>query len=180
MQAARSVLSRTLALAVVAAASACARVSAYAQVDLYSLEAAYIYNFTEFTEWPAARGENAALNVCVNPHTPLGTTLAKLSGRAVAGKTWSVKPIPDGATLAVCNVLIVDDASASAAAKTAAARDLPILIVRPADVDGGDVRNVVTLFREGDRLRFDIDNTEAARRHLALSSKLLRLARNVT
>lgn len=178
MQAARSVLSRTVAL--VLAALACAQASAYAQVDLYSLEAAYIYNFTEFTEWPAGHGENTALNVCVNPHTALGATLAKLSGRAVSGKTWSVKPIPDGAAIAACNVLIVEDASAAAAAKAAAARDLPILIVRPAEVDSVDGRNVVTLYRDGDRLRFDIDNTEAARRHLALSSKLLRLARNVT
>ncbi|WP_116137749.1 YfiR family protein [Trinickia diaoshuihuensis] len=178
MHVARTALHRTVAL--VLAASACTRMSAHAQVDLYSLEAAYIYNFTQFTEWPAARGDGAALTVCVNPHSPLGATLGKLTGRAVSGKTWSVKPIPEGAAVSACQVLIADDASASAVAKTTAARDLPILIVRPADVDGGDARNVITLFRDGDRLRFDIDNTEAARRHLTLSSKLLRLARNVT
>ncbi|MGG1946970.1 YfiR family protein [Trinickia sp. NRRL B-1857] len=171
-------LSRCVVL--VLAASACARITAHAQVDIYSLEAAYIYNFTEFTEWPSAHTDGASLNVCVNPRTALGATLAKLSGRAVSGKTWAVKPIPDDATIATCNVLIVEDAPAGNVAKSASARDLPILVVRPADVDAGDARNVVTLFRDGDRLRFDIDNTEAARRHLVLSSKLLRLARNVT
>lgn len=167
-------------MVLVLAASACARITAHAQVDIYSLEAAYIYNFTEFTEWPSAHTDGASLNVCVNPRTALGATLAKLSGRAVSGKTWAVKPIPDDATIATCNVLIVEDAPAGNVAKSASARDLPILVVRPADVDAGDARNVVTLFRDGDRLRFDIDNTEAARRHLVLSSKLLRLARNVT
>ena len=164
----------------VLAASACAQIIAHAQVDMYSLEAAYIYNFTEFTQWPSTHADGASLNVCINPRSPLGATLAKLSGRAVSGKTWAVKPIPDSATIATCNVLIVEDASAGNVAKSASARDLPILIVRPADVDVGDARNVVTLFRDGDRLRFDIDNTEAARRHLVVSSKLLRLARNVT
>lgn len=153
---------------------------AHAQVDLYSLEAAYIYNFTEFTEWPAAPGGSTALTVCVGAHSPLGATLAKLDGRAVSGKTWSVKPIPDGAALASCNVLIVDDAASNAITKAAPGRDLPLLVVRTADVDAAEGRYVVMLFREGDRLRFDIDNTEAVHRRLGLSSKLLRLARNVT
>lgn len=151
---------------------------AYAQVDLYSLEAAYIYNFTEFTVWPAAPAGSNSLTVCVSAHSPLGATLTKLDGRAVAGRTWSVKPIADNAALPACNVLIVDDPASTALANAAPA--LPILVVRTADSDGGDIRSVITLFREGDRLRFDIDNTEAVRRRLGLSSKLLRLARNVT
>ncbi|MGN6314945.1 YfiR family protein [Trinickia sp.] len=151
----------------------------HAQVDLYSLEAAYIYNFTEFTEWPPARA-GSALVVCVNPHTALGATLAKLEGRLVSGKAWSVKPIPDGAAIAGCSVLIVDDAASSAAARAASGRDVPMLVVRAAESDASDGAYVVTLVRDGDRLRFDIDNKEAVRRHLALSSKLLRLARNVS
>lgn len=162
------------------AASACAEMRAHAQVDLYSLEAAYIYNFTEFTEWPATPAGSATLTVCVGAHSPLGAALAKLDGRAVSAKTLSVKPIPDGAALAACNVLIVDDAASNAVTKAAPGRDLPMLVVRTADADAGEGRYIVTLFREGDRLRFDIDNTEAVHRHLGLSSKLLRLARNVT
>ncbi len=166
------------------AAGACAQLGAQAQVDLYSLEAAYIYNFTQFTEWPAAPAGSAALTVCVGGRSPLGAALAKLNGRAVSGRTWNVKPLPDGSAVSACNVLIVDDASSNAVSKDAAARNLSLLVVRTADADadadGGDGRYIVTLLREGDRLRFDIDNTEAARRHLGLSSKLLRLARNVT
>ncbi|WP_220274704.1 YfiR family protein [Trinickia dinghuensis] len=165
---------------VVLAASACARMSAHAQVDLYSLEAAYIFNFTQFTEWPAAPAAGTVLTVCVNPRTPLGAMLAKLDGRAVAGKTWSVKPMSEGTAVTACDVLIVDDATSNAATKASPTSDLPILVVRTADADASDGHYVVTLFREGDRLRFDIDNTEAVRRHLGLSSKLLRLARNVT
>lgn len=151
---------------------------AHAQVDLYALEAAYIYNLTQFTEWPAPHAGGTTLTVCANPHTPLGSMLAKLEGRPVSDRTWSVKPMPEGATVTTCNVLIVDDASA--VAKAVPARDLPILVIRTAEVDTTDTHSVVTLFRDGDRLRFDIDNTEAMHRHLGLSSKLLRLARNVT
>lgn len=58
--------------------------------------------------------------------------------------------------------------------------DAPILIVRAAEAGESEGPWVVTLVREGDKLRFDIDNKEALRRHLSLSSKLLRLARNVS
>lgn len=176
MRAARSALSRTVLFALTACAFL--QMPARAQVDLYSLEAAYIYNFTEFTEWPGAQA-GGALTVCVEPRTELGVALGKLSGRAVSGKTWSVKPIPEGGAVSACNVLIVDSAASSAAAKAASAHDSPTLIVRAADADAGDTPYIVMLMREGDRLRFDIDNKEAARRHLGLSSKLLRLARNV-
>jgi hypothetical protein len=178
MRTARTWLTRTVVFAL--GAVAWISTPAYAQVDLYSLEAAYIYNFTEFTEWPAPRPGGGALIVCANPHNALWAMLAKLEGRTVSGKTWSVKATPEGSGVAACDVLIVDDAATSAAIKAAPARDLPILVIRPADADTGDGPGIVTLFREGDRLRFDIDNTEAVRRRLALSSKLLRLARNVT
>jgi hypothetical protein len=176
MQAARSPLSRTVLFAL--SVCACLQMPAHAQVDLYSLEAAYIYNFTEFTEWPGAQ-TGGALTVCAEPRTELGVALGKLSGRAVAGKTWSVKPIPEGGAIGACNVLIVDSAVSSAAAKSASAHDAPMLVVHATDADAGDTPYVVMLTRDGDRLRFDIDNKEAARRHLGLSSKLLRLARNV-
>lgn len=169
-------MSRTVLFAL--AACAFLQMSAHAQVDLCSLEAAYIYNFTEFTEWPGAQTAGT-LTVCVEPHTELGVALGKLNGRAAAGKTWSVQPIPEGDAVGACNVLIVDDAASSAAAKSASAHDAAMLIVRAADADVGEAPYIVTLTRDGDRLRFDIDNKEAARRHLGLSSKLLRLARNV-
>lgn len=179
MRAARTSLSRTAVLAL--AACACLRTPALAQVDLYSLEAAYIYNFTEFTQWPAAYADGT-LVVCANPHTELGATLSKLDGRSVSGRAWNVKPIPEGAAVARCNVLVVDGIASSAAMKAASVRDAPMLVVRAVDTDiePAEYPYVVTLVREGDRLRFDIDNKEAARRHLALSSKLLRLARNVS
>lgn len=171
-------MSRIVFVLLALAACAGLQMPAHAQVDLYSLEAAYIYNFTEFTEWPGAQ-PSGALTVCVEPRTELGVALGKLNGRAVAGKTWSVKPIPEAGAVGACNVLIVEDAASSAAAKSASAHDAPTLIVRAADAEAGDAPYIVMLTRDGDRLRFDIDNKEAARRHLGLSSKLLRLARNV-
>lgn len=154
-------------------------VPVYAQVDLSSLEAAYIFNFAQFTEWPAAAVRGPSLVLCVNPRAEIGAALAKLDGRPVGKRTLAVHALPDTAGIAGCGLLVVDDSSSAAAAlKAAQATDLPLLIVRTAD--GGDGPCVIALVRDGDRLRFDIDNKEATRRHLGLSSKLLRLARNVS
>lgn len=179
MRAPRSTFCRLTVILIAVAASAGLWLTANAQVDLDSLEAAYIYNFTQFTEWPATYG-GGTLAVCVNPHSELGVMLAKLEGRVVSGKTWSVKPIPADPGSEGCSVLIVDDSAAGTAMHAAITPDAPILIVRAAEAGESEGPWVVTLVREGDKLRFDIDNKEALRRHLSLSSKLLRLARNVS
>jgi len=150
----------------------------YAQVDLFSLEAAYIFNFTAFTEWPSTRAASTSLMICAGKGE-IGAALAKLEGRPVATRTWHLRTLSDGANPAGCDVLVIDGSLAvSSVIKSALSADSPLLVVRTPDAPEGP--GVVLLVRQGDQLRFDIDNSEAARRHLGLSSKLLRLARNVT
>jgi len=166
------------AAACLLAVAACLRGTAHAQVDLFSLEAAYIFNFTAFTEWPATRSASTSLMICAGKGE-IGAALAKLEGRPVAARTWHLRALTDGANPAGCDVLIIDSSLAiSSAIKSALSADSPLLVVRTPDAPEGPC--VVMLVRQGDQLRFDIDNSEAARRHLGLSSKLLRLARNVT
>lgn len=155
------------------------RMPARAQVDLFSLEAAFVFNFTAFTDWPAARARMAKLVVCANPRGAANFSLSKLEGRVIAARTWHVQPLTDNTDMTTCDVLVVDGSvSNGGAVKSALASDLPLLVVRTSDAPEGPY--VILLVRQGDQLRFDIDHREAARRHLDLSSKLLRLARKVT
>ena len=171
---------RKLAVTVIVLAiAACLRGNAHAQVDVFSLEAAYIFNFTAFTEWPAARSTSTSLMICAGGKGEIGAALAKLEGRRVATRAWHLRALSDGDNPTGCDVLVIDSSLAiSGAIKSALSADSPLLVVRTPDAPEGPC--VVLLVRQGDQLRFDIDNREAARRHLGLSSKLLRLARNVT
>lgn len=171
---------RKLAAAVIVLAIAvCLRANVHAQVDVFSLEAAYIFNFTAFTEWPTTHSASTSLMVCAGSKGEIGAALAKLEGRQVATRTWHLRALSDGANPAGCDVLVIDGSLAvSSGIKAALSADSPLLVVRTPDAPEGP--SVVLLIRQGDQLRFDIDNSEAARRHLGLSSKLLRLARNVT
>ncbi|RDK02411.1 YfiR family protein [Paraburkholderia lacunae] len=152
--------------------------SAYAQVDVSALKAAYIFNFTEFTTWPLGSLSDAALVVCANRDTELGAALAKLDGRNKGGRLWSVVPLPTRSGQCRCNVVVLESgAPIPSAVKEVLASDQPVLVV--SDFDTGDHTAIIRLFTEDNHLRFDIENQQALHRHLTLSSKLLRLARNV-
>jgi hypothetical protein len=65
----------------------------------------------------------------------------------------------------------------SAAVKALLASDAPVVIV--SEVDTAEQGWVIRLVRDGDHLKFDINVSEASRRRITLSSKLMRLARTV-
>lgn len=167
------------AAATILVTAACLRGTVLAQVEVFSLEAAYIFNFTAFTEWPATHSQSTSLVVCSGSRSEVGASLAKLEGRQVAALSWHVRTLSDGENPAGCDVLVMDGSlPVSGPIKAALSADTPLLVVCTPDAPENPC--VILLIREGDQLRFDIDNSEAARRHLRLSSKLLRLARNVT
>ncbi|HVL76348.1 MAG TPA: YfiR family protein [Noviherbaspirillum sp.] len=142
------------------------------------LKAAFIYNFTLFTEWPAEAGfEGGALNVCVNPASGLREPLQALTDKPVRGRRMAVRVLTAVDGLRGCDALVLDDADrARGGALIAAARALPVLTI----ADGPEVAgSIIALAREGDRLVFDVDTAAARRSNLKLSSRLLRLARTV-
>jgi hypothetical protein len=162
-------LLRPVAILGLAAALAAAQ-AAHAQVSEVELKAAFVYNFALFTDWsqellPAGK----PLSICARAAAPQTDALRQLRGRTVSGHAVSVSASPDAGP---CHVLLYQpDASPTPAAPGALTIcDGPAPACRDA---------VITLVREGDRIRFDVDSAQARARGLSLSSKLLRLARRV-
>lgn len=150
----------------------------HAQVDESVLAAAYIYNITQFTTWPAGALPDSKLLTCVSGQSSLGVELGKLAGKSAGGHSWAVAPLASNDNLAKCNVIVLEkDTSISKALADNLASDRPALVISTFDM--GSRPWVVRLFTEDSHIRFDIDRTEAVRRHLSLSSRLLSLARNV-
>lgn len=155
---------------------------ALAEPDLFSIEAEYVSNFAAFTDWPPARSNTRHLIVCIRPQSHLAAALARLEGRFISTRVCHLRYVTgSNHDLAACDVLVVDGNGsfpAQARANPTWAPDLPLLIIGAVDAPAGPY--VIRLLREDGRLRFYIDNNEALRRHLRLSSKLLRLARKVS
>lgn len=164
---------RAVAVVVLAAASAVVWES-HAQVSEAELKAAFIYNFALFTEWPQdSLAGGQTLLVCATQDERQLVALRRLQGKTVAGHQIAVTA--SAGKTERCHVVLYDPDARVLTAEAAAAGALTVC-------DGPQhacADAVVTLLREGDRIRFDVDTARAKARRLSLSSKLLRLARRV-
>jgi hypothetical protein len=146
------------------------------------IKAAYIFNFTKFIGWPASAftGTSDPLNVCVTAEAAVLRSVERvLAGERVEGRPLRVvSPLPEDA--ASCHVLFVGRGGSERGLRfMAQAGTAPMLTVGDSPrflQQGGMIAFVV----ENRRVRFDINVPVAERAGLKLSSKLLRVARNVT
>jgi hypothetical protein len=156
------------------------RLESHAQVDEAALKAAFIFNFTVFVTWPPGALADEHVVVCVGAGGTITPALQKLSGRAANGVTWVVRVIEPGEGGAnACNVVVVSGADAAARAlRSFVAARQPVLVIGT-DEEAAQAAPGILLFRDGDHVRFDIDNSQLVRRNLMASSRLLSLARSV-
>ncbi|ACC74119.1 YfiR family protein [Paraburkholderia phymatum] len=171
--------SKIAASAVAGAMAACLCIrSTRAQVDESVLTAAYVYNMTQFVTWPAGSLTDTQLVVCASGQGGLSSELEKFAGKATGGRIWTVAALAGNEKPSRCNVIVLErETPVSRALADVLASDSPVLVI--ANFDMGSRPWIVRLFTEDDHIRFDIDKSEAGRRRLSLSSRLLRLARSV-
>lgn len=167
----------SLALATLVALGLCTSRSR-AEVDEPVLTAAYIYNITQFTNWPDDALAASELVVCTSGQSSLATELGRLAGKPVKGRAWVAESLAANSNPSKCNVLVIErDTAISRPLAELLASDRPVLVITNAEL--GTRRWTVKLFTDDNHIRFDIDRGDAGRRHLSLSSRLLSLARSV-
>lgn len=158
----------------------CATCRADAPAREYQVKAAFIFNFTQFIEWPADAfpNEGAPFVVAVVGKDPFDGALEKImSGKTVRGRSIEVQHFATAADIKHCQILFVpasEDASlGDILAKTA--KD-SVLVVGESDsvMDAGAA---VRLFLEDAKMRFELNTDVCDAAKLRVSSKLMRLAR---
>jgi hypothetical protein len=144
----------------------------------YDVKAAFLLNFSRFVEWPGGR-RGQPFRLCALEPDPFGPRLEA----AAAGETWEGRPIeirrlttvPD----AECHLLYVPaPATARFLTSQKTLSGQPVLVVgESADFlsNGGMIR----LFVESNRVRFSVNQKACEAVGLRVSSRLLRLAREV-
>ena len=146
-----------------------------------NIKAVFLFNFSKYVTWPAIKmGDRspAELRICV----PGGDSFFPVLEAAVQGEEIDGKPLQpvalDGLDDArTCQILFVGDSqTADAQDWLSAVRNLQVLTVAEGALTDD---TVIAFVRDGNRVRFDINRGAAARRGLNVSSKLLRLARQV-
>lgn len=146
-----------------------------------NVKAVFLFNFAKYVTWPPVNlGDRspAEVRVCVTANDAFFALLkAAVQGEDIDGKP--LLPIAlDGLDEAkTCQILYVGDSrTADAKAWFEAVKGSQVLTVADGPLNDD---SVIAFVRDSNRIRFDINRAAAGRRNLNVSSKLLRLAREV-
>lgn len=146
----------------------------------YAVKATFVYKFAGFVDWPPASfgSPMSPVTICVLGSDPVATLIDQAAaGQQVGERAVAVTHLQMFDRNSGCHILYVA-ANIAAADAVNAARGEPVLTVVNS-ARAGAVGSIVTFVVQDNRVQFDIDDAAAAESGLAISSKLLSLARAV-
>src|SRR5579872_5802142 len=154
----------------------------HAQSKEYQIKAAFLFNFTQFVEWPAVAfsGADAPLCVGVLGDDPFGPALEEtFRGESVQNHKLSVRHAQKVEDLADCQMVFVSKSENARVSEILAKFDSrPVVTV--SEVDGFARRGgTIDFYRENNKVRFEINLGSARQSGLKISSQLLGLGKLV-
>jgi len=148
----------------------------------YQIEAAYIYNFVRFVDWPpqAFASTNAPMVIGVLGKNVFGGSLQQIiNGKKINGHELQWAQIDSATEATNCQVVFISDSEKSHLSKILGLlQGANILTVSEADNFIGDGGMIYLFIDEENKVRFQINNDAARKAGLTISSKLLSLAAN--
>jgi hypothetical protein len=146
----------------------------------YQVKAAYLFNFTKFTEWPVAvLPPGAPILICVAGRDPFGESLGTLETRVVQNHPIHIRRDVRTESLRGCHVVFVtepDERIEQAVLRSAEATSALTVSDREGFVERGGTIGMLT---RDSRILFEINVEAGQRAGLKLSSQMLKLARAV-
>lgn len=146
-------------------------------VPEYAMKAAFLYNFSLFTEWPELSGNT--FNMCIFGHPALAYALDTIEGKQVYNRPITVSYLTNLDNLKNCQILYLDASESVGVEKILGKISAsPVLTV----TDSPEVMQhgfMIGMLIENRRIVFEINQQAVQRAHLNISSKLLRLAKTV-
>jgi hypothetical protein len=152
---------------------------AFAQPLEYEVKAAFLYNFAQFTEWPAEAfaAPDEPFRMCVAGANGFVPSIERaVAGERVAERRILVDRLADNENAGRCHILFIPRSANQRTAALVRLGARALLVGESADfLDRGGMINFVI---DGGRVRFDINAAAASARGLRMSSRLLRIARH--
>lgn len=146
------------------------------------LEAAYIYNFAKFVEWPPYKFPNTStpIRFCVLNDFAFQSELNRaVSAKTISGRTLEVVLLRDPSQALQCHVLFINAAQERQIEHLLKPlRGASVLTV--GETDGFlDEGGMINFSLQNDQVQFRINHKAAQEANLYLSSRLLSLAKKV-
>ena len=170
-------LQRTIA-AVAGLLFACSSALGQQRPSEYQVEAAYLYNFGRFVEWPA-KGTNApgSFTICVLGEDPFGQALdATIAGEAIGNQRVIARRISSPQMSVDCQILFISSSEANRLNKIIEALDKNAILTVSDIPQFSQHRGMIQFVLEENRIRFEVNLTATQRAGLTLSSDLLKVA----
>ena len=147
----------------------------------YQIKAAFLYNFVKFVEWPTKTfaDTNTPIIIGVLGKDPFGGALEPIEGKNVKGRKVVIRRFKGVRDLKFSHVLFVSSSEKERLAQIMKTiKDWSVLTV--GDMERfTEVGGIINLVIERNKVRFEVNLSNAERAGLKLSSRLLKLARVV-
>lgn len=145
----------------------------------YQIKAVFLFNFTQFVEWPEAAFEqpDSPLVIGILGYDPFGDYIDQIvRGEVVGNRPLVVKRFAHIGELEDCHILFLGlDTKQKTRDALGLLKSKPILTV--SDTDGfARMGGTVRFYEDAGRIRMRINMQSAEEANLVVSSKLLRLA----
>jgi len=152
--------------------------SAIAQPSETAVKAAFLPRFARYVTWPqsAAPSGGQPFVLCVIGSDPFGSALDEASkNQSIDGRRIVTRRLSSAASAGTCNIAFVEGGRGQPVSQILAElTGKPVLTVT--DASNGGQRGMIHFTIVGGRVRFFIDEAQAASRGLSISSRLLALA----
>jgi hypothetical protein len=147
----------------------------------YQVKAAFLYNFLKFVDWPAQSFANDSspfiIGVVGNDRFNSAIDHA-ISGKTANGRQIVAKRFPSFRTVTYCHILFISSSERDNVRQILATAGPGVLTVSESDgfIQTGGIINFTIV---DSKVRFEINQSAAARAGVKISAKLLSLARAV-
>lgn len=145
----------------------------------YQVEAAYLYNFGRFVEWPAkaTTAQTGAFTICVLGEDPFGQALdATLAGETIGSQKVAARRISSPQMSSDCRILFISSSETNRLDKITDALDKNAVLTVSDIPQFSQRRGMIQFVLEENRIRFEVNLTATQRAGLTLSSELLKVA----
>lgn len=146
-----------------------------------TVKAAFLYKFAGYVDWPPSSlpGPDTPYVIGVMGADDVAAELDRLTaGRQVNGRRVIVRRVADAAAAREVHIFFAGRNEARLREVMRALQRTPVLTVT--DADGGlDAGAIVALLRVGDHVGFEVSSAASERAGLAISSRMLGVARRV-
>lgn len=149
------------------------------QLTESKLKAAFLFNFAKFVEWPpeAFAAKDTPVTIGVLGENPFGNDLAAIiRDKTINDRSIVVRPMNSVAAATNCHVLFI------CASEKARLPEILSSLGSASVLTVGDTEHftetggMINFVKQGNKVRFQINETAAKRAGLRISSKLLTLA----